>query len=71
MVKNVTVYLDDTSSDFMNNLHCGFIVAEDETGAETFHSNLLDSSGYHSIKELTDDIVGIFKIHRGAVLVTS
>nr|MBF0222005.1 hypothetical protein [Desulfobulbaceae bacterium] len=71
MVKNITVYLDETPTDFMNTLHCDFIVTEDETGAETVLNNILDSSGYHSIKELTDEIVGIFNIHRDAVLVAA
>ncbi len=71
MIKNITVYLDNTASDFMDTLRCGFIVSEDETGEETFHNNLLDSSDYYSIKELIDDIVGIFKIHRDAILVAS
>jgi hypothetical protein len=71
MVTNITVYLDNTPSEFMDTLRCGFIVAEDEAGEETFHNNLLDSSDYYSVKELIDDIVGIFKIHRDAVLIAS
>ena len=71
MIKNITVYVDNSQSEFMDTLRCGFIVSEDESGKETFYNNLLDSSDYYSIKELVDDIVGIFKIHRGAVLVAS
>ena len=71
MIKNITVYLDNTPSEFMDTLRCGFIVSEDEAGEETFHNNLLDNSDYYSVKELIDDIVGIFKIHRDAILVAS
>ena len=71
MVTNITVYLDNTPSEFIDTLRCGFIVSENDAGEETFHNNLLDSSDYYSTKELIDDIVGIFKVHRDAVLVAS
>lgn len=71
MVKNITVYLDNTLPECRNTLRCDFIVSEDETGKETFHNDLIDSSDYYSIRELVDDIAGIFKIHRGAVLVAA
>jgi|GEM_PF-7072516 len=71
MVTNITVYLDNTPSEFMDTLRCNFIVSEDDAGEETFHNNLLDSSDYYSVKELIDDIVGIFKVHRDAILVAS
>ena len=71
MIKNITVYIDNSHSEFMDTLRCGFIVAENETGEETFHNDLIDSSDYYSIRELVDDIVGIFNIHRNAVLIAS
>lgn len=69
MLRNITVYLDNQQQEFHNSIRCGFIVAEDEKGEETFHNDLLDSSEYHGVQELIDDIVGIFEIPRQRVLV--
>ncbi len=71
MVKNVRVYLDNEQREYMNKVRCGFIVAEDEKGEETFHTNLIDSSEYDSVQDLLDDIVGIFKVRRETILVTA
>ena len=71
MTKNIVVYLDSDQFEFNTSLRCGFIVSEDEKGKETFHNDLIDSSEYYSINELVDDIVGIFKVRRDAVLVAS
>lgn len=69
MVKNITVYLDNEQLEFTNSVRCGFIVSENDQGEESFYNDLIDSSEYHSIQELIDDIVGIFKVQRSAVLV--
>ena len=69
MVKNITVYLDNDQRKFNDSVRCGFIVSEDEQGEESFYNDLIDSSEYHSIKELIDDIVGIFKVQRSSVLI--
>jgi hypothetical protein len=69
MFRNITVYLDYQQQEFHDRIRCGFIVAEDERGEETFHNDLLDNSEYHGVQELIDDIVGIFGIQRRRVLV--
>jgi hypothetical protein len=69
MVKNITVYLDNDQLEFMDRVRCGFIVAEEEDGRETFHHDLIDHSEYPSIKDLVNDIVGIFNVHKDSVLV--
>ena len=71
MVKNITVYLDNEQLEFDNSVRCGFIVAQDERGEETFHNDLIDSVEYHSISELVEDIIGLFKVNREAVLVAA
>ncbi len=71
MVKNITVYLDNAQLEFDNSVRCGFIVAQDEKGQETFHNDLIDSAEYFSISDLVDDIIGLFKIKREAVLVAA
>ncbi|MBU0681722.1 MAG: hypothetical protein KKD73_09890 [Proteobacteria bacterium] len=71
MFRNITVYLDNQQQEFHESIRCGFIVAEDDKGEETFHNDLLDSSEYPGIQELIDDIVGIFDIQRQRVLITS
>lgn len=71
MVKNITVYLDSDQSHFTDRVRCGFIVAENETGEETFHNDLIDCTEYSSVKELVDDIIGIFRVDRNAVLVAA
>ncbi len=71
MFRNITVYLDNQQQEFHESIRCGFIVAEDDKGEETFHNDLLDSSEYQGVQELIDDIVGIFDIQRQRVLVTS
>ena len=71
MFRNITVYLDSQQQGFHDSIRCGFIVAEDEKGEETFHNDLLDSSEYHGVQELIDDIVGIFEIPRQRVLVAA
>lgn len=71
MIRNITVYLDSQQQEFDESIRCGFIVAEDDKGEETFHTDVLDSSEYHGVQELIDDIVGIFKIRRQRVLVAA
>lgn len=71
MVRNITVYLDNQQQEFHESIRCGFIVAEDEKGEETFHHDLLDNSEYHGVQELIDDIVGLFKVRRQRVLVAA
>ena len=71
MVRNITVYLDNDQRQFMDRVKCGFIVAENEDGKETFYNDLIDNSEYLSIKDLVDDIVGIFRVHRDTVLVAA
>ncbi|MCB2184106.1 MAG: hypothetical protein KQH63_18945 [Desulfobulbaceae bacterium] len=71
MIRNITVYLDVERKNFMDSIRCGFIVAENEDGEETFHNNLIDQSEYPTVKELVDDIVGIFNIRRDAVYVAA
>ena len=71
MVKNITVYLDNERQECMDRIRCGFIVAENVDGKETFHNDIIDHSEYPSVKELVDDIVGIFKVNRDSVLVAA
>ena len=71
MIRNITVYLDNEQQQFMDTVKCGFIVAESETGEETFRNDLINNSEYPSIKELVDDIVGIFQVQRHDVLVAA
>ena len=71
MVRNVTVYLDNECPEFMDRVRCGFIVAENEEGEETFHNDLIDNSDYPSLKELVDDISGLLQVRRDEVWVTS
>ena len=71
MIRNITVYLDNQQQEFHNSIRCGFIVSEDERGEETFHTDLLDSSEYHGVQELVDDIVGLFDVRRNRVFVTA
>ncbi len=71
MVKNVTVYLDNSQLEFEECVRCGFIVSENEEGDEMFHNDLIDSSEYHDLGDLIDDIVGIFSVPRDSVLVTA
>ncbi len=70
MIRNITVYLDNNQPELMESLRCGFIVAENEDGEETFHNDLIDSSEYHSLQDLVNDIAGIFRVHRETVLVS-
>ena len=69
MVKNITVYLDREQLEFRERVRCGFIVAENENGGETYHNDLIDQFEYPSINDLVDDIVGIFRVHKDKVLV--
>ena len=69
MIKNITVYLDNDHLEFIDRVRCGFIVAENEDGRETFHHDLIDHFEYPTIKDLVDDIVGIFHVHKDKVLV--
>lgn len=70
MIANVTVYLDDNRLECMDAaIRCGYIVAEDESGEETFHHDLLDSSGYWSLHDLVNEVAAILRVNRGAVLV--
>ena len=69
MVKNITVYLDNEKLEFVDRVRCGFIVTENEDGNENFHNDLIDQSEYRSIKELVDEIVGIFHISKNNILV--
>ena len=71
MIKNIIVYLDNERKELMDSVRCGFIVAEHINGEETFHNDIIDHSEYPSVKELVDDIVGVFNIHRDAVWVAS
>jgi hypothetical protein len=71
MVKNVTVYLDSDGPEFMERVRCGFIVAVNEEGEETFHNDLIDNFEYLSIKELIDDISGLLQVRREEVWVTA
>ncbi|MBU0483638.1 MAG: hypothetical protein KKB30_03895 [Proteobacteria bacterium] len=68
MIKRITVYLDNEQPEFMDKVCCGFVVAENENGTETVHNNF-DSGGYQSIKELVDEVVGIFRVNRSSVMV--
>lgn len=70
MVKNVTVYLDNGKMEFTDRVRCGFIVSENEDGKEIFHNDLIDQSEYPTIKDLVDDIVGIFQVSKNNVSVT-
>ena len=69
MKRSITVYLDNEQLEFMDRVRCGFIVEENEDGRETFHHDLIDHFEYPSIKDLVDDIVGIFHVHKDNVLV--
>lgn len=71
MIKNITVYLAHDRKNFTERVRCGFIVAENEDGDETFHNNLIDQSEYPTVNELVDDIVGIFNVHRDTVCVAA
>ncbi len=70
MVKNITVYLDTDQLEFENSVRCGFIVSENDEGEETFHNDLIDSSEYHDLNDLVNEITGIFSVPREVVLVT-
>ncbi|MCK5341364.1 MAG: hypothetical protein KAJ60_09835 [Desulfobulbaceae bacterium] len=70
MVRNITVYLDCEQAELKERVKCGFIVAQDEAGEETFHNDLIDSSEYHSLQDLVNDIAGIFRVHRETVFVS-
>ncbi|MEN8140381.1 MAG: hypothetical protein ABFR97_04060 [Thermodesulfobacteriota bacterium] len=71
MIRNVTVYLDNEQLEFNNSVRCGFIVAQDERGEETFHNDLIDSADYHDIGALVSDISGLFAVRREAVMVAA
>ncbi len=71
MIRHITVYLDNERKNFMDSIRCGFIVAENEDGDETFHNDIIDQSEYPTVNELVDDIVGIFNVHRDAVCVAA
>ena len=71
MTRNITVYLDNERRNFMDSVRCGFIVAENEDGEETFHNDIIDQSEYPTVKALVDDIVGIFDVRRDSVWVAS
>ena len=64
------VYLDTGKIEFTDRVRCGVIVSENEDGNETFHNDLIDQSEYPTIKELIDDIVGIFHVSKQNVMVT-
>ena len=70
-VKNITVYLDNEQQKFMDSIRCGFIVAENENGEETFHNDIIDSSEYPNMHELINDIAGVFNVRRDVVLVAA
>ena len=70
MIRNITVYIDNSKMEFADRVRCGFIVSEDYAGRETFHTDLIDQYEYPTIKDLVDDIVGIFHVSRYNVLVT-
>lgn len=69
MVQNVTVYLDNERPKFSESesVRCGFIVARDTNGRETFHNDLIDNSEYPSLKELVVEVAAMLKVQRGAV----
>ncbi len=71
MVRNITVYLDNERRNFMDTVRCGFIVAENEDGEESYHNDLIDQSEYSTVKDLVDDVVGVFNVHRDAVWIAS
>ncbi len=71
MVRNITVYLDNERLNFMNSIRCGFIVAESEDGEESYYNDIIDQSEYSTVKDLVDDVVGVFNVQRDAVLVAS
>jgi hypothetical protein len=56
--------------EFTDRVRCGFIVSENEDGKEIFHNDLIDQSEYPTIKDLVDDIVGIFQVSKNNVSVT-
>lgn len=70
MIKNLLVYLDDNQLEFMDGaVRCGCLVAENDEGEETMLQNVIDSSGFSSVKELVDELLGIFNLHRSDILV--
>ncbi len=72
MVSTVVVYLAENEFEYMDgSVRCGHLVVEDENGRETLRQDLLDDAGYRSVRELVDDVVGILRVHREAVLVAA
>ncbi|MBU0728739.1 MAG: hypothetical protein KKE17_09215 [Proteobacteria bacterium] len=72
MIANVTVFLDDNELEFMDGtLRCGYVVAEDENGEETYHHDLLDNSGYLSVNDIVHDVSGILNVDREMVLIAA
>ena len=70
MINTVRVYLEDNFCEYTEDvIKCGFIVSEDDTGKEDIHSDLVDSSGYSSLKELTQDIASIFNVSTELIVV--
>lgn len=67
MIQNVTVYLDNERPIFTDSVRCGFIVAREANGRETFHNDLIDNSEYPSLKELVVEIAAMLKVRRSAV----
>jgi hypothetical protein len=70
-VKNVTVYLDNEQKKFHDSVRCGFIVAENATGDETFYNDLIDNSEYSNLHELINDVAGVFNVRRDVVWVAA
>ncbi len=72
MITNVTVFLDDNQLEYMDGaVRCGYIVAQDEQGRETFYQDLLDNSGYPTTRELVDEVAGLLQVRREEVLVAA
>lgn len=71
MIRNITVYLDTDQLEFHERIRCGFIVAEDVDGAETYHNDVIDSAEYCSVNELINDVMGIFSVGRESILVAA
>lgn len=70
MINTVRVYLEENFCEYTNDrIQCSFIVSEDECGKENIHHDLVDTSGYKSLKELVREIAAIFGVSTELIVV--
>ena len=71
MIRNVTVYIDDSPNERENTFRCGFIVTRNIDGKESYYNDLVDQSEYYSLNDLVSDIAGILNVHSSAIMVNA